>query len=562
VKATNGDRFLGGEYFDNTLMEYLVHEFKRTETIDLSEDRLALQRLKEAAEKDKIELSSTSQTVINLPFIADDASGAKHLNITITRTKLESLVDHLIQRTKNPCRSCLKNAGVSVKDIDEVILVGGMTNVPRVQEVVAEIFGKSPSKGVNPDEAVALCAAIQGGITPPSPQKRQHVLSTPIDWREKGAVSSVMNQGKSDTCWAVAPISALESLVFIKDGILEKLSVQQVVDCAVKGGYRGAEGHSPAYEFFFRHGVCYDKDYPYTGLKQDCDRSKAPVVFIKGYNNVPTGNHHIISALRKQPLTAVLSEAFVESPSYLDYRGGICYGDESYVALPKHSPAHMVCLVGCNTNEDGVRYWIIKDSKGPEWGNNGYLHLHMSGEWIDGVGDVNQDVCYPIMYSTMAERLTEEQASDLKEAFSRYDENADGCIATKDLGALIKSLGENPSEAEVQSMMVAVDPDQSGTIGLLNFLNLMAEMMFARENVEEANELFRAFDRDQRGLISITDLRRGLVNKGDDIFLVVALSTPPNSLQNELDYGAEEPHPMSPRLLTQQHYSTPQQRSA
>ncbi|KAI3961865.1 hypothetical protein MKW98_022070, partial [Papaver atlanticum] len=119
---------------------------------------------------------------------------------------------------------------------------------------------------------------------------------------------------------------------------------------------------------------------------------------------------------------------------------------------------------------------------------------------------------------TMAERLTEEQASDLKEAFSRYDENADGCIATKDLGALIKSLGENPSEAEVQSMMVAVDPDQSGTIGLLNFLNLMAEMMFARENVEEANELFRAFDRDQRGLISITDLRRGLVNKGVLIF--------------------------------------------
>ncbi|KAK4789880.1 hypothetical protein SAY86_017184 [Trapa natans] len=164
VKATNGDTFLGGEDFDNTLLEFLVGEFKRTEGIDLSKDRLALQRLREAAEKAKIELSSTSQTDINLPFITADASGAKHLNITLTRSKFESLVDNLIERTKNPCKNCLKDAGISTKDVTEVLLVGGMTRVPKVQEVVAEIFGKSPSKGVNPDEAVAMGAAIQGGI--------------------------------------------------------------------------------------------------------------------------------------------------------------------------------------------------------------------------------------------------------------------------------------------------------------------------------------------------------------------------------------------------------------
>ncbi|GFP99437.1 heat shock 70 kDa protein mitochondrial [Phtheirospermum japonicum] len=164
VKATNGDTFLGGEDFDNALLEFLVSEFKRTEGIDLSKDRLALQRLREAGEKAKIELSSTSQTEINLPFITADASGAKHLNITLTRSKFEALVNHLIERTKAPCRSCLKDAGISIKEVDEVLLVGGMTRVPKVQEVVAEIFGKSPSKGVNPDEAVAMGAAIQGGI--------------------------------------------------------------------------------------------------------------------------------------------------------------------------------------------------------------------------------------------------------------------------------------------------------------------------------------------------------------------------------------------------------------
>nr|XP_027106153.1 heat shock 70 kDa protein, mitochondrial [Coffea arabica] len=164
VKATNGDTFLGGEDFDNALLEFLVSEFKGNEGIDLTKDRLALQRLREAAEKAKIELSSTTQTEINLPFITADASGAKHLNITLTRSKFETLVNHLIERTRQPCKNCLKDAGVSSNQVDEVLLVGGMTRVPKVQEVVAEIFGKSPSKGVNPDEAVAMGAAIQGGI--------------------------------------------------------------------------------------------------------------------------------------------------------------------------------------------------------------------------------------------------------------------------------------------------------------------------------------------------------------------------------------------------------------
>ncbi|CAD5330252.1 unnamed protein product [Arabidopsis thaliana] len=164
VKATNGDTFLGGEDFDNTLLEYLVNEFKRSDNIDLTKDNLALQRLREAAEKAKIELSSTTQTEINLPFITADASGAKHLNITLTRSKFEGLVGKLIERTRSPCQNCLKDAGVTIKEVDEVLLVGGMTRVPKVQEIVSEIFGKSPCKGVNPDEAVAMGAAIQGGI--------------------------------------------------------------------------------------------------------------------------------------------------------------------------------------------------------------------------------------------------------------------------------------------------------------------------------------------------------------------------------------------------------------
>lgn len=164
VKATNGDTFLGGEDFDNALLDYLVSEFKRTDNIDLSKDRLALQRLREAAEKAKVELSSTTQTGINLPFITADASGAKHFNITLTRSKFESLVNHLIERTRIPCGNCLKDAGISAKEVDEVLLVGGMSRVPKVQEIVSQIFGKTPSKGVNPDEAVAMGAAIQGGI--------------------------------------------------------------------------------------------------------------------------------------------------------------------------------------------------------------------------------------------------------------------------------------------------------------------------------------------------------------------------------------------------------------
>ncbi|CDY44807.1 hypothetical protein Bca4012_047608 [Brassica carinata] len=164
VKATNGDTFLGGEDFDNALLDFLVNEFKTSEGIDLARDRLALQRLREAAEKAKIELSSTSQTEINLPFITADASGAKHFNITLTRSKFETLVNNLIERTREPCKNCLKDAGISAKEVDEVLLVGGMTRVPKVQSVVAEIFGKTPSKGVNPDEAVAMGAALQGGI--------------------------------------------------------------------------------------------------------------------------------------------------------------------------------------------------------------------------------------------------------------------------------------------------------------------------------------------------------------------------------------------------------------
>jgi len=164
VKATNGDTFLGGEDFDAALLDYLVSEFKKSDSIDLSKDKSALQRLREAAEKAKVELSSTASTEINLPFITADASGAKHFNITLTRSKFESLVGNLIERTRIPCVNCLKDAGISAKEVDEVLLVGGMTRVPKVQDVVSQIFGKSPSKGVNPDEAVAMGAAIQGGI--------------------------------------------------------------------------------------------------------------------------------------------------------------------------------------------------------------------------------------------------------------------------------------------------------------------------------------------------------------------------------------------------------------
>lgn len=164
VKSTNGDTFLGGEDFDARIIDYLADEFKKEQGIDLRGDRLALQRLKEAAEKAKIELSSAQQTEVNLPFITADATGPKHLNVKLTRAKLEALVDDLIQRTVEPCRKALADAGLKASEIDEVILVGGMTRMPKVQQVVKEFFGRDPHKGVNPDEVVALGAAIQGGV--------------------------------------------------------------------------------------------------------------------------------------------------------------------------------------------------------------------------------------------------------------------------------------------------------------------------------------------------------------------------------------------------------------
>ena len=164
VKSTNGDTFLGGEDFDQTIIDYLAEEFKKENGIDLRQDRLALQRLKEAAEKAKIELSSTPQTDVNLPFITADSSGPKHLNIKMTRAKLETLVGDLIKRTIKPCQSALKDAGLKASEIDEVVLVGGMTRMPKVIEMVGDFFGKEPHRGVNPDEVVAIGAAVQAGV--------------------------------------------------------------------------------------------------------------------------------------------------------------------------------------------------------------------------------------------------------------------------------------------------------------------------------------------------------------------------------------------------------------
>ena len=164
VKSTNGDTFLGGEDFDMRLVNYLADEFQKEQGIDLRRDKLALQRLKEAAEKAKIELSSTTQTEINLPFITADASGPKHLTLKLTRAKFEALVDDLIQQTVEPCRKALKDAGLSAGEINEVVLVGGMTRMPKVQDVVKQFFGKEPHKGVNPDEVVAIGAAVQAGV--------------------------------------------------------------------------------------------------------------------------------------------------------------------------------------------------------------------------------------------------------------------------------------------------------------------------------------------------------------------------------------------------------------
>ncbi|MBV6634180.1 MAG: molecular chaperone DnaK [Alphaproteobacteria bacterium] len=164
VKATNGDTFLGGEDFDNKIIDYLAEEFKKENSIDLRKDKLALQRLKEAAEKAKIELSSTTSTDVNEPFISGDQDGPKHLNITLTRSKLEALVADLVKRSIQPCKAALKDAGLKASEIDEVILVGGMTRMPKIIEAVEEFFGKEPHRGVNPDEVVAVGAAIQGGV--------------------------------------------------------------------------------------------------------------------------------------------------------------------------------------------------------------------------------------------------------------------------------------------------------------------------------------------------------------------------------------------------------------
>ncbi len=164
VKSTNGDTHLGGEDFDVVLVEYILNEFKKAEGVDLKNDRMAIQRVREAAEKAKIELSSTTQTEIYLPFITGGATGPKHINIKITRSQLESLVDPLVKRTVEPCKKALNDAGVKASEINEVILVGGMTRMPRVGETVKSVFGREPSKGVNPDEAVAIGASIQGGV--------------------------------------------------------------------------------------------------------------------------------------------------------------------------------------------------------------------------------------------------------------------------------------------------------------------------------------------------------------------------------------------------------------
>ena len=164
VKSTNGDTFLGGEDFDQAIIDFLAEEFKKETGINLRDDRMALQRLKEAAEKAKIELSSAVQTEVNLPFITADQSGPKHLNVKITRAKLEGLVSKLVERSLEPCRKALKDAGLAASEIDEVILVGGMTRMPKIVETVEKFFGKEPHRGVNPDEVVACGAAIQAGV--------------------------------------------------------------------------------------------------------------------------------------------------------------------------------------------------------------------------------------------------------------------------------------------------------------------------------------------------------------------------------------------------------------
>ena len=194
VKSTNGDTFLGGEDFDMRIVDYLADEFKKEQGIDLRSDKLALQRLKEAAEKAKIELSSGQQTEVNLPFITADQSGPKHLTMKLTRAKLESLVEDLVLRTVKPCEAALKDAGLKAGEIDEVVLVGGMTRMPKVIETVKNFFGKEPHKGVNPDEVVAIGAAIQAGVLQGDVERRSAARRDPAVARHR------------DPGWCVHPV--------------------------------------------------------------------------------------------------------------------------------------------------------------------------------------------------------------------------------------------------------------------------------------------------------------------------------------------------------------------
>lgn len=339
IKAASGDA-LGGENFDNILLGYLVTEFEKTESINLSTNKLALGRLREAAEKAKIELSTTMEAEIHLPSITADASGDKHLHITLSRSKLESLFSDFIENIKKNCQICLKQADVAAKDIAEVLLVGSMTKVPKVQEVVTEIFGKSPSQGVNPDEAVALGAAIEGGILSKD-------LKVDVDWGLRGAVTDITTQGSVCTCWAIGVKAAVEGIFFIINGILNNFSSQQIVDCAGPDGVEGAP-QERAYNYFMTDGVCLDAEYPYTGARQDCVGIKSSRVFIDSFGRVGYGNKDLIAAVKEQPLTAGLSGSFVQSPVYQSYKGGPYFGDNydfTTDALP-----HLVCIIGSEVN--------------------------------------------------------------------------------------------------------------------------------------------------------------------------------------------------------------------
>ncbi|KAI3884677.1 hypothetical protein MKX03_016125, partial [Papaver bracteatum] len=403
VIGAHGDILWGGRVFDNALLDYLVGEFMRTESVDVKKDEVAYHRLREAAEKAKIELSSTSQTEIQLFGLLR----GKHLNIVVTRSKFEWLVSPLISDIKKMCLDCLEQTGVTANDINEVLLVGGMTKVPKVQEMVSDVFGKSSINGLNPDGAVSIGAAFRGHFLQREPlsigvpiQFKFSTLSlAPLDWRARGAVTPAVSQGKCGCCWDFSVVSAVESLYFIITGILETLSRQQVVDCAVQKGC-SAQKADTAYKFIQLNGVCRESDYrPYTAKAQYCDRSRRSfVVSIMSYARVPSSNHNILVALSRQPLTAGLSHWFLSSNEYRYYRGGIIYSGECPYSFDATNPeGHMVCIVGWNV-KDGVRYLIIKDSKGTSWGEDGCFNLAMTDDWIAGLGDINAQVMYPIMH--------------------------------------------------------------------------------------------------------------------------------------------------------------------